>query len=87
VADAFEAKRFPHVAIIDRSGSVVIFAKSGKMGADEWTGMLKTHQEGKRPGAGLTRRVSYKLSGDAPEPSAPVYRNHNYCPSCQRRSM
>jgi hypothetical protein len=83
VARAFKARRFPHVAIIDKSGSVVIFAKSGKMAKNEWNEALRSHQDGTRP----MRHVSYKLTGDSDGSSAPVYRNNSYCPSCQRRSM
>lgn len=82
VARAFKAKRFPHVAIIDRSGSVVIFKKSGKMDSKEWTSVLKTHRNGERVAA---RHVSYKLNGDSSD-SAPTYHNKSYCPSCQRKS-
>ena len=83
VAGAFKAKRFPHVAIIDRSGSVVIYKKSGQIEATEWTTALKDHQEGNRVAA---RHVSYKLNSDSAESATPAYSNSNYCPNCQRRS-
>ena len=83
VAGAFAAKRFPHVAIIDRSGSVILFSKSGKIAQNEWRTALNEHQDGTRP----LHRVSYKLTGDASESSStPAYSNPGYCPSCQRRS-
>jgi hypothetical protein len=90
VAKAFKAKNFPYTAIIDKSGSVIIFAKAGQMSADEWHEALKSHRDGQRPDAatshGMTH-VSYKLSGDATESASPEYVSPNYCPSCQRRSM
>lgn len=82
VAKAFKAKRFPHLAIIDRTGKVVIFKKSGQISATEWDNALASHRDGNRTSA---RRVSYKLSGETTD-STPVYRNNSYCPSCQRKS-
>jgi hypothetical protein len=87
VATAFKAKRFPHLAIIDKTGSVIIFAKSGKIDGPEFDTVLAKHRDGIRP---AVRRVSYKLtdgSTGSTESATPVYRNPNYCPSCQRRSM
>jgi hypothetical protein len=87
VAKAFKVKRFPHLAIIDRTGSVIIFAKSGKIDGPEFDTVLTKHRDGIRP---AVRRVSYKLSDgttSSTEEAKPVYRNPGYCPSCQRRSM
>ena len=81
VAGVFKARRFPHVAIIDKSGSVVIYKKSGQIDATEWTSALESHQDGERVAA---KHVSYKLNGDSAESSTPAYRNNSYCPSCQR---
>jgi len=49
VAEAFHAKNFPHVAIIDKTGSMVIFKKSGKIKPDEWQDILTSHKSGERP--------------------------------------
>jgi hypothetical protein len=88
VAKAFKAESFPHTAIIDKAGSVIIFAKSGKIDGSEWNTVLAKHKDGVRPAA---RRVSYKISDGSTsgttQSATPVYRNPNYCPSCQRRSM
>jgi hypothetical protein len=81
VAGAFRAKRFPHMAIIDKSGKVVLFKKSGKISTTEWTSALEQHQDGERVAA---KHVSYKLNGDSAASSTPVYSNPSYCPSCQR---
>lgn len=83
VAGVFKARRFPHVAIIDKSGKVVIFKKSGKISATEWTSALESHQDGEPVAA---KHVSYKLSGDAAASSTPAYSNKSYCPSCQRNN-
>lgn len=79
VAGAFRAKRFPHISIIDRSGKVVIFKKSGEISSTEWNNALEAHQDGERVQA---KRVSYSLSDDSA--STPTYSNKSYCPSCQR---
>jgi len=80
VAGVFKAKRFPHVAIIDKSGKVVLFKKSGQFTTTEWTSALEKHQDGERIAA---KHVSYKLGGGEAS-STPTYRNNSYCPSCQR---
>ncbi len=49
VAEAFHAKNFPHVAIIDKTGSMVIFHKSGKIQPAEWQQILTSHKSGERP--------------------------------------
>jgi len=84
VAGVFAVKRLPHVAIIDKSGSVILYSKSGKIARSEWRAALKAHRDGTRP----LHHASYKISGDAAgSSSTPVYSNQSYCPSCQRRSM
>jgi hypothetical protein len=49
VAEAFNAKSFPHVAIIDKTGSVVIFHKTGKIASSEWEKILTENKSGARP--------------------------------------
>ena len=49
VAEAFHAKEFPHVAIIDKTGSMVIFHKTGKIKTAEWQEILTSHKTGERP--------------------------------------
>jgi hypothetical protein len=83
VAGVFKARRFPHVAIIDKSGSVIIYKKSGQIDAKEWNSALDSHKDGERVAA---KHVSYKIGGDASGSSTPAYRNNSYCPSCQRKS-
>lgn len=81
VAKAFQAKNFPHVAIIDKTGSSVIFRKTGKITAAEWQQLLTRHRNGDRTTA--MSHVSYKL--DSSSVSAP--NGGSYCPSCQRHSF
>ena len=81
VADAFRAKNFPHVAIIDKTGSLVLFRKSGKMDAAEWERALTQHKRGERSQARAVSHMSYY-------PSEPMIYSSpsmgSYCPSCQR---
>jgi len=49
VAKAFNAKEFPHVAIIDKTGSMVIYKKTGQIDSSEWQKMLTSHKSGERP--------------------------------------
>lgn len=82
VARVFKARRFPHVAIIDKSGSVILYKKSGQIDAGEFKTALEDHKDGERIAA---KHVSYKLGGDSVEStSSPAYSNGSYCPSCQR---
>jgi hypothetical protein len=81
VARAFRAKRFPHVAIIDRTGEKVIFRKSGQIEPKEWEQILVDHKSGKVPAKAVSR-TSYKPSeNNSDSPGRP------YCPSCQRNSF
>jgi hypothetical protein len=83
VAKAFRAKRFPHVAIIDRTGSTVIFRKTGKIEAKEWEQILETHKSGDRTLAKTASRTSYKPSESLSDKPA----SRPYCPNCQRSSF
>ena len=82
VAGVFRAKRFPHMAIIDKSGKVVLFKKSGKISTTEWNNALEPHQDGERA-AGQARQLQAQRRLAATS-STPVYSNPSYCPSCQR---
>ena len=46
VAKVFNAKEFPHVAIIDKTGSMVIFKKTGQIDSAEWQKILTSHKTG-----------------------------------------
>jgi hypothetical protein len=82
VAKAFDAKKFPYVAIIDKSGSVVIFSKEGKIASNDWEAALKSNKDGDRTSKPTTH-VSYKVSVDPnAKPGEP-----GYCPNCHKHSM
>ncbi len=81
VAKAFHATSFPHVAIIDNTGSTVIFRKSGNIEADEWQRILTRHKSGDRSLAKAVSRTSYKRSTSSSDVLKP------YCPNCQRNSF
>ncbi len=59
VAKAFGATQFPHTAIIDRTGAVVLFKKPGQIAETEWTAALTRYQSGEQTTA---RTVSYRGS-------------------------
>ena len=73
VAKAFGVTEFPHTAIIDRTGSVIIFAKTGELTASEWESTLASHKEGERPTTSLVSNFE-SMSGDTKP----------FCASCQR---
>ena len=73
VAKAFHAKDFPHVAIIDKTGSVVIFKKTGQIKQDEWSKILTSYKSGDRAVAHTTMKP---ISDGSAKP---------FCPNCQRQ--
>jgi hypothetical protein len=74
VAKAFHAKDFPHVAIIDKTGSVVIFKKSGPIKQDEWSKILTSYKSGDR--AAVAHTTMKPVSDGSAKP---------FCPNCQRQ--
>ena len=78
VAKAFRAKSFPHIAIIDKTGSTVIFRKTGQVDSAEWQRILKRHKSGERT---IARAVPQRIFSPADSISRP------YCPNCQRNSF
>lgn len=57
VAEGFKVTEFPHVAIIDKSGSVILRRVSGEISKAEWKDVLKKHADGLRVGA-VTQTVA-----------------------------
>src|SRR3954470_14467631 len=49
VAKVFNAKEFPHVAIINKWGARVFSKKAAKMHSAEWQKILTSHKTGERP--------------------------------------
>ncbi|MEQ8848239.1 hypothetical protein [Botrimarina sp.] len=99
VAEGFKVTSFPHVAIIDKSGSVILRRVSGDVSLAEWKRVLSLHAEGDR--LGQTRYTVAKQVVDSPvatQPaatpsfSAPTFSSpmnaspRPYCPSCQLRN-
>jgi hypothetical protein len=80
VAEAFKAKSFPYVAVIDKTGSVILYSKAGKIASDEWSKILTTYKSGDRSTA--VSRVSYKIVNA----SNGTIMNSS-CPNCQQRSF
>jgi hypothetical protein len=89
VAKAFKADGFPFTAIIDKTGSVVLYSKAGQMENDEWQVVLKSFQKGdlddSLASTGGLKRVSYKLVGTSGESSAVASPSSKpYCAKCQK---
>jgi hypothetical protein len=78
VAKAFQAKDFPHVAIIDKTGKTVIFSKTGDIKTDEWQRILTRHKSGDKSLARSVSRTTYKPINEVSRPD---------CPNCQRNSF
>jgi hypothetical protein len=76
VAKAFKAKDFPHVAIIDKSGSVVLFRKTGQIKETEWQKILDNHKSGER--SAISHVTLKPVSSSSAQP---------YCPNCQRQQF
>lgn len=81
VAQRFGATKFPHTAIIDKEGAVVLFKKNGQFSEGEWKNTLKTYKNGVRKLVRATpiSRQGTIFSSNMSDP--------NYCPSCQRQPM
>lgn len=82
VAEAFHASSFPYTAIIDKTGSVIIYAKSGTLSEKEWSTTLTSYKTGDRTETMVmtsranTSNVIFSKPSQVPASS--------YCPSCQR---
>jgi hypothetical protein len=86
VASAFRATSFPHVAIIDKTGSTVIYRSTGQIDAADWQQVLTRHKNGERTNPPAASHVSYKPVGPVIYSDPGVY-GSSYCPSCQRQSF
>lgn len=82
VADAFKAKEFPFAAIIDKTGSVVLCKKTGKVSDKEWQDTLATYQDGERS----TKAMQTSFFRGTGEVTSSV-QSPSYCPSCQRKAQ
>lgn len=82
VAEVFKAEKFPFVAIIDRTGSVILHSQSGPVDVEAFGAKLTRYQDGKQPIRVQVARPSY----DSDDFSMPVYSqpSSSYCPNCQR---
>jgi hypothetical protein len=74
VAEVFKAKKFPYVAIIDRTGSVILHSQTGPVDVKVWDEQLIRYQDGNQPIRVHVARPNYD-SGNG---------SSSYCPNCQR---
>lgn len=97
VAEGFKVTEFPHVAIIDKSGSIVLRRVSGDVSQSEWKKILKEHKDGARSSVAHSSVVSHTVAKPVttatpsytPKISSPVSTpsySKPYCPSCQLRN-
>lgn len=94
VAEGFKVTEFPHVAIIDKSGTVILRRVKGEVTEQEWTKILNKHADGLRVGATAHTVskpvISTPVSTYTPSISAPISYPapvaQPYCPSCQLRN-
>jgi len=49
VATAFNATSLPHTAIIDKTGSTILYTKQGSMSNTQWSATLATYRAGVQP--------------------------------------
>lgn len=84
VAEAFHATSFPHTAIIDKTGAVVLHKEPGQITDDQWKGMLAKYESGERS-APVSHTAYY--GGGTVLGAQPTISNSSYCPSCQRKAM
>jgi hypothetical protein len=90
VAAAFKATTFPYMAVIDKTGSVIIYSKTGQTSATEWEKVLSTYKTGDRSLAAT--RVTYSkpvLNGSTmfQTSSGGYIMGTSSCPTCQQRSF
>ena len=82
VAKAFGAKQFPYTAIIDKTGSVILYTKSGSVDAKQWKATLATYRDGERP---VSHTVKKMVTFENPSTSSDNSSGSS-CPTCRRRS-
>jgi hypothetical protein len=80
VAEAFKATQFPHTAIIDKTGSTVLFKKPGQIAGAEWQTTLAKYEKGVQ----VQQTVFYRGNTILGAQSS---RDISNCPSCQRKAM
>jgi hypothetical protein len=87
VAGVFHATSFPHVAIIDKTGSVIIHRQTGKLDAAGWEKMLKAHKDGVRTTAKAVSHVTYRPIEAVSYEGLNYTTSRPYCPSCQAKQF
>jgi hypothetical protein len=87
VAEAFHVTSFPHVAIIDKTGSVILARKTGKFDAAAWQKLLSKHENGERTSARSVSHVTYKPVEAVTYEGSGNFSSKPYCPSCQARQF
>lgn len=90
VADAFHAKEFPYLAIIDKTGKVVLHSRTGEITAVQLESTLTKYKSGVRPvrvtvAKPVTIESSTTINSSPVYQSSPSYYNPPAdCPNCRR---
>lgn len=64
-AKAFGASSFPHTAIIDKTGAVLLYQQSGQVDSSQWLQVLSRYQDGER-----FRQAGYRRDAGAASSSS-----------------
>jgi hypothetical protein len=87
VARAFRARNYPYMAIIDKTGSVILYSKEGNIEQQDWEGALRRYRNGERtPVRAVSHTTSRRTTESAviERPMSRPYFNPSSCPSCRR---
>lgn len=91
VAKAFKAEKFPFTAIIDKTGSIVLHKKQGKLTEAEWNETLSAYKSGIRTAQQYTSAYRGQINKNGSTFSYPAANSTitspSYCPSCQRNAQ
>jgi hypothetical protein len=91
VAQAFGASSFPYTAIIDKTGSVIIYSNNGTLDAESWKATLTTYKSGDRTESLVmtshanTSNVVFRKSFQSQAEPYCESCQRGYCPTCQQQ--
>ena len=83
VAEVFHANTFPHVAIIDKSGTVILSRLTGSITESNWKSTLSRFESGLRQSGTVNYSVSKPVVSSSYTMPNETYQPKPYCPSCQ----
>ena len=75
------------MAIIDKTGSVIIHRQTGKVDAAEWEKMLNEHKDGVRRDRQAGFACQLQAADGVERTRARLTAQKPYCPSCQAKAV